>query len=352
MLDDGYNGVWWGGMGVFGPAAMFQLWGDPSVFLPHYSAMRAYVEYLNSTAGPSRFVTWGLGDWLSTSSTCMHNSTLTNTPGFYFMARLVSEAAAMLGYDTDATAYSNLSSDIAAKYLAAFFDPATGVVATGEQCFQALALALEGFLPATARPATEAALLTRLAADNYTLTTGFVTFGFMLAVLQDLDPSAGHAVLMQRGGPGPWVNTAGSDNDLCKEQWDGSDAEMPSLVGPLALWSQASIVGLRNDRSGPGWRAVTLRPNVGVGWLLWSSLSWQGPRGPVAASWSLLPTPGNGTRSGDVRITLSLPAGSTATVWVPTLDPGSVTEGVLPHLIQLSRTLIQLSRTLYIPCSG
>lgn len=331
VLNDGYNGVWWGGMGVFGPAVGYELWGDPSDLLPHYAAMRAFVEYVNVTAGPARFVTWGLGDWLSSSATCMHNSTLVNTPGFFLMARIVAAAAAMLGNAADAAAYRALASDVAEKYLAAFFDPETGAVATGEQCFQALALGIDGFLPAAARPAAEAALLARLATDNYTLTTGFVAFGYELAVLAGLSPAAGHAIVMQRAGAGPWGNTAGSNHDLCKEEWDGSDAEMPSLVGPLVEWSQAAVVGLRGDPASPGQRALILRPNVGLGGMLWASLAWSGaPRGPVAAGWSLAPTPGNGTASGDLRVMLTVPPGSTATVFIPTLDAGSVTEGALP----------------------
>jgi alpha-L-rhamnosidase len=317
-------------MGVFGPATAYALWGDPGDFLPHYEAMRSFVEYLNETAGPSRFVTWGLGDWLSTSDTCMHNSTLINSPGFYLMAHLVSAAAGLLGDAAGAAAYAGLASDISAKYLAAFYNSSTGVIATGEQCFQALTLGLEGFLPAEEAPAVAAALLARVAADNFTLTTGFVTFGYMLDVLKDLSPDAGQSILLQRMGAGPWGNTAGSDNDLCKEEWDGSDAEMPSLVGPLATWSQESIAGLRADPTSPGMRARVMRPNVGVGGMLWASLQWSSPRGPVAASWSLEPTPRNGTSSGSVRLTLSLPAGSTATVFVPTLNASSVTEGGLP----------------------
>ena len=95
------------------------------------------------------------------------------------------------------------------------------------------------FTPPALRPAVERALLSRLAADGGVLTTGFVTFPYMLGVLADLAPAAGQALLTQRGAgeSGPWRNSAGSSNSLCKEQWDGGDAEMPSLCGPLAAWS-------------------------------------------------------------------------------------------------------------------
>ena len=129
--------------------------------------------------------------------------------------------------------------------------------------------------------------------------------------------------------------------DLCKEEWDGSDAEMPSLVGPLALWSQASVVGLRGDPLGPGFRSLILRANVGVGGTLWASLAFDGPRGHIAASWSLLPTPGNGTASGDVRITFTVPPGSSATVFIPTLDATTVTEGGQPASTAVGVTFVR-----------
>ena len=328
VLDDGYNGAFWGGMGVYLPWLMWQEWGDPSLLLPYYPQMRAYVLYMNATGGGDHFQNWGLGDWLSPSALCMHNNTLINTPAFYLYSRIIAMTASMVGNHADAEAFHSLATSISSTYLSAFFDAPSGRVASGEQCFQALSLFLDDFLPAASVPAVQATLRARLAEDKYTLTTGFVTFGMMLDVLMDLDPAAGQSVLLQKNGIGPWSNTAGSSNDLFKESWDGTDAAMPSLGGPLGAWSFRSIAGIRSG--GPGYRKVAFGPNVGLGGMTWCNATFASPRGGISMAWSLRPTLGNGTQSGVLRVLVTLPPGTSGTVYVPTLDAGSVTEGGTP----------------------
>ena len=195
-----------------------------------------------------------------------------------------------------------------------------------------------------ARAAIEAALLARVQRDNFTLTTGFVTFTRMLEVLADVAPAAGHAILAQRapGAPGPWSNTAGSSNDLCKEQWDGGDAAMPSLCGPLALWSFSSLLGLRPPRapaasaaspdfppsSAAGFRRVVVKPNVHLGGMRWARGAVTLPRGRLGVAWFWAPPP-NATAAARVRLLVEVPAGVEATLHMPAVA-ASVTESGRP----------------------
>ena len=363
VLNDGYNGAWWGGMGVFGPAMLYGFSGLAAEhLLPRYDAMRAYVLYLNGSAlHPSYDVTWGLGDWLATTDDCRTNSSLVNTPALAHYAGVLAAVAPLVGRGEDAPLFASLAHAVRDSYFSQYYDGS--MLAPREQCTQALALGLELGLPGTEaelfvptqiRPALEAALLSLLAAANFTLTTGFVAFQGMLRVLYDLDAAAGHAMLMNRDGAGPWLNTAGSDNSLCKEMWSGGDAEMPSLCGPLASWSFASVAGLRPPgspassasaataadapvASSPGWREVVVKPNVGVGGISWADAGFEAPRGPVNVSWTLVPGAASGSvdaqegaQGAVVRLFVSIPPGSAGVVHVPTLDAASVTESGAP----------------------
>jgi alpha-L-rhamnosidase len=373
VLNDGYNGAWWGGMGVFGHALLYGRSGDLRDLAGSYAAMRAYVQYLNSSANAATHdVPWGLGDWLAVSATCMHNSTLINTPALALYAGIVSDAAALLASSGaappgDVALFAALAASVSASYFAQFFNGSA--LAPGEQCTQALALGLSLGLPSTSpaqmlpppftppslRPAVERALLARLAADGGVLTTGFVTFPYMLAVLADLDPSAGQELLAQRGAgaSGPWLNSAGSSNSLCKEQWNGGDAEMPSLCGPLAAWSFYSLAGARLPgapassasaafadlapvASSAGWHVVAVKPNVGAnaGGATFVDAAFEAPLGRVRISWTLQPTEGNGTSSGRLHLLIELPPGAVGIVHVPTLDAASVLEGGRPAASQ------------------
>ena len=115
---------------------------------------------------------------------------------------------------------------------------------------------------------------------------------------------------------------------------------MPSLVGPLALWSFSSLAGVRPPdapaaarspaafapASSPGFRHVVVKPNVGVGNVSWMRSSMTLPRGELRVEWYLAPARSNATRGGRVRLLVDVPAGATATVHVPTLNAASVTE--------------------------
>ena len=149
VLNDGYNGAWWGGMGVWGPAMLYGHSGDAALDLaPAYDKMRAYVVYLNATADARRDVNWGLGDWLAVSSDCMNNATLINTPALALYAGILADAAALLAPSGaappgDAALFAALAASVRDSYFAQFFDG--NAIAPGEQCTQALALGLDRF---------------------------------------------------------------------------------------------------------------------------------------------------------------------------------------------------------------
>jgi len=334
VLDDGYNGAWWGGMGVFGPWMLYSFSGNPTHLTRHYPAMRAYTLFLNASAKTdgSSDIPWGLGDWLSLLPSCAHDSAGINTPALAFYAHIMSQAAQLLGSGVtgnDATLFASLSMAVSQAYLARRLNATSGAVGSGQQCMQALALGLYGdFLPASQRPAVEAALLDRLASDGTALTTGFVTFTRMLQVLADLNPAAGLEVLLQRGALGTWSNTGGSSNDLCKEQWDGGDAQMPSLCGPLALWSFSALMGLRPPpflaptassspplyppASAPGLVTLAIKPGaVGALGLRWVNASLTLPAGVVTVAWFLDATVHH------LKLLVVLPPDTSAVVHMP-----------------------------------
>ena len=340
-------------MGVYGCALLADFTGDEAHLTNNYAALRAYVVYLNSTAAPPNYgVNWGLGDWLSPLGACsQQGGSKINTPALALYAGFVARAAAALGLADDAQLFRDLSAAVAAAYGAQYI-ASGGVVADGYQCTQALALGVaQDFLPAgsaaggATRAMVEGALLAQVERDNFTLTTGFVTFTRMLEVLADVAPVAGQAILTQRapGALGPWSNTAGSSNDLCKEQWDGEDAEMPSLCGPLALWSFSSLLGIRPPRapagsassspdfppsSEAGFRRVAVKPNVHLGGMRWARGAVTLPGGRLAVAWYWSPPP-NATASARVRLLVDVPAGVVATVHVPAVA-SSVTESGRP----------------------
>ena len=251
----------------------------------------------------------------------------------------MAEVADFLGRGADAASFAGLAGATAAAFNAAFLNASSGAYSTGQQCHQAMALAMEGLVPDASRAAAVATLVDRVAADNVTLTVGFVSFLHEVLVLADEDPALLHALVTRRnygperfsggcadkdgpGGrpstafgcaPGPYSMSAGAypSNDLMKESWQGADAMMPSLVGPLLVHSYHTLAGIRTAESldGAGFRNFSVMPSPVPG-LLWLNATADSPLGTIVVRWFVAPP-------ARFFLELVVPPGATALVGVP-----------------------------------
>ncbi|MBI5831056.1 MAG: alpha-L-rhamnosidase N-terminal domain-containing protein [Armatimonadetes bacterium] len=339
---DDYNSPWWGGCAVWLPWQWYLLRGDRSLLETSYPAMARYVDYLTRVATPAG-QDWGLLDWLPVEET---PRPIINTPAHYLFARIVSQAAEMLGKPADARRYTDLAEQVRAAFNARYLDPATGIYGqpgwqprsgnwqppvplsashevwwTGDrpctQAGQVLPLAL-GMVPPEQRARVEAALLRECAAHRQHLSTGFVSGPYLLPVLRDLSPETAWAMASARDFPSWWSMTRGSGNDLLKETWAGGMALMPSLGGNVAAWQFEALAGIRPDPSGPGYRRIIIRPQP-AGDMRWVDAWYDSPYGRIRSAWRL--------DAGRLTMDITIPPSTSATVYVPTSDPASVTEG-------------------------
>ncbi len=355
--SDGANSVFWGGMMVWLPWRHALHYGDARILTRFYANMAAYAQYLNASAGADGLLDWGLADWNSPLPMCSGwgwaNATKAiNTPGLYRVARSLGAVAAFLGRAGDAAALDALAAATAAAFNGAFLNESTGEYATGQQCHQAMALAMEGLVPGARRGAAVAALRARAAADNTTLTVGFVSFLHLVLALADEDPPLLHALVTRRnygdaafsgecagrdgpGGrpstwpgcaPGPYANSVGAtpSSDLMKESWQGADAVMPSLSGPLLLHSWHTLAGIRaaEDLAGAGFRNFSLLPSPVPG-LRWLRARHDAPLGRISVSWFVA--------GGAFFMEAVLPPGAAASVGLPCAAGGAVFQGGAPR---------------------
>jgi len=78
--------------------------------------------------------------------------------------------------------------------------------------------------------------------------------------------------------------------DLMKESWQGGDAMMPSLSGPLLLRSHHTLAGIRSAETLSGAEFQEFyRSSSPVPDLLWLNASYQSPVGVIAVKWSVAP---------------------------------------------------------------
>src|SRR5262249_53358355 len=105
------------------------------------------------------------------------------------------------------------------------------------------------------------------------------------------------------------------------EQWDGVHSRLHSSFLSLGEWFVRGVAGIRPDPERPGYEHVIVRP-APVGDLGSARARFDSVRGPIAVEWE----------RDDARFTLhvSLPPGTSASVYVPTDDATAVLEGGRP----------------------
>jgi len=117
------------------------------------------------------------------------------------------------------------------------------------------------------------------------------------------------------------------------ERWDGwrpdkgfQDAGMNSFnhywLGCVSEWLITQAAGI--DTDGPAYKRITIHPEIvpAANGFTWVKSSYQSLRGKVASAWKL--------DNGRFQLEVTIPANSTAAVYVPAAAAGNVTEGGQP----------------------
>jgi len=87
---------------------------------------------------------------------------------------------------------------------------------------------------------------------------------------------------------------------------------MPSLAGPIGAWFYRSLGGVRPET--PGFKSIIIQPYTET--LDWVKSSYKSPYGLIESNWQ--------KKDDVIRMDVTIPANSTATIYVPGKN---VTEG-------------------------
>jgi len=243
----------------------------------------------------------------------------------------VAKAAKALGKTDDAAKYESLFNDIKAAFNRAFVS-GDGRIKGNTQTAYVLALRFDLLDGAAKRSAAARYLVEDIAVRKNHLSTGFVGVGYLCPtlsetghtdvayrlLLNDTFPSWGYSI--QHGATTIW------------ERWDGwtdtkgfQDPGMNSFnhyaLGSVGEWLFASVAGIDTDENRPGYKHVLVKPQPRPG-LTSARASYHSLHGPIATDWK---------QGGDrFTLTVTVPANTTATVWVASNDGARVTESGKP----------------------
>jgi alpha-L-rhamnosidase len=282
-----------------------------------YDTAKNWLE-LHATKTPNHILTDGLSDHESLAPV-KHQPALL-TPLYAASARIVGELAAILDRRSDANKYQQLSVDIQQAYLGKFLNSTTGEIGSGTQAEQAFALYLN-LVPAPQRSAVTRFLVNELG-DPQTahLSTGIFGTKFLLDVLsREGHSDLAAAIVSQKTFPG-WGYMLENGATTLWEHWKGSDntfSHNHPMFGSVSQWFYQWLGGIQPAPDAVGFDRIIIRPQLPKN-LDWVRCRYHSVRGPIVSDWQ--------RKGGKLKMDVTIPPNTTATVYVPAKDAAAVTE--------------------------
>ena len=310
---DGF-GPTWDSAYVLIPWYLYQYCGDVRILADHYDRLKRYVDYLTGKAS-GHIVSIGLGD---------HTPAKTETPvellatAYYYTDTLiVSDIAGLLGRKQDARKYTDLAWKIKRAFNEEFFDPQTSQYANGSQTAMSCAL-YHGLTESQEREPVLNNLVANIENNNWHLDTGVLGTKYLFGVLTENGRAdVAYTIANQRSFPG-WGYWIDQGATTLWEQWTGRASRNHIMFGDISAWFYRALAGINPDPKGVGFKRIIIRPRP-LGDLKWARAEHNSMYGRIESSWR--------RQGSKFMLDVTIPANTTATVYVPARDAGSVTEG-------------------------
>ncbi|TDE10185.1 hydrolase [Jiangella asiatica] len=299
---------------------MHRWYGDRRALAQHWEPVLAYLDWELGRLQDGLAVT-ALGDYLSpgTGGNPPEDTRLTATAYLHRALLAMAEVGDLLGHGADAARLREAADGLRTRLNETFLDTAQGLYRTDRdphyrQTSNAVPLAF-GLVPPEHVDAVVANLVADVEARDWHLNTGCLGTSVLLPVLT----THGHAdaaakIALQRTQPswGHWIDNGA---DTMWEMWQVNTRSRDHYFhGTVAQWLFEHVAGLVNLEE--GWRRFRVRPDarsqVGS-----ASLAISTVRGLASAAWT--------QRGRALDLTVVVPVGSTAEVWVPAESADDVT---------------------------
>lgn len=315
-----YCGVGWAMAHPLLVAQLHRYHGDRRLMEEQYQVARRWL-LLVEKENPQHIVLKGLGDHES----LVPNPTPPLVTAVYFQnANMLAAMAKTLGHTDDEKHFNTLAENIKKAWQSEFLDSETGIAGNGSQTNQSFAL-ISGLISEKLRPLAIKHLLDDIRENhNNHLSTGIYGTKFMLELLSSEGEAATAYTIANQTTKPSWGWMLANDATTLWEHWAGSDGTFSHnhpMFGSISEWFFQWIAGIRPTHDAIGFDKIIIAPQP-VGDLTWAKADYQSARGLVSSSWK--------KTEASFDLDLTIPVGSTATLFIPATDPDKVLENKQP----------------------
>jgi hypothetical protein len=319
VFDGGFrDSPEWGSACVLIPWQLYQWYGDTAILRAQYDTMQRYVAYLGTKA-QHNIVSHGLADWYALQGTSAGQT----ATAFYFTdIDILAHTARLLGKTSDAARYAALAAEVRAAYNAQFYDPQTRQYAGGSQTANAMPVAMGIVEPQNAAAVVEA-IVADIRKRGDALTAGDVGYRYVLRALAAGGRSDVIFAMNSRSDkPGYGMMLARGATSL-PEAWDANpDSSLNHfMLGHIMEWFYADLAGIQFDPAMPAFKSILIKPQP-VGDVTWVRAKYESAYGDISSNWR--------RDNGKFTLSISIPANTTATVYMPARAATQVMESGRP----------------------
>lgn len=328
----------WADAATIIPWNMYLAYGDKKILENQYNSMKAWVGYMEKA---SKNYLWNtgfhFGDWLffrpfddNDGRSAVTDKYLIAQCFFSNSVQIMINTAKVLGKKDDEKRYSMLLQNIKNAFVKEYLTP-NGRLVSGTQTAYVLALNFD-MLPQNLRAQAAEKLLQNIKSYGNHLTTGFLGTPYLCHVLTRFGyTDMAFTLLMQETYPS-WLYPVKMGATTIWERWNGirpdstfEPASMNSFnhyaYGAIGDWMYRVVAGLDTDNEGPGYKKIKIKPNIG-GKFTQVSANLQTYYGKLSSGWKL--------ENGKPVLNIEIPPNTSAIVYVPAANAGSVTESGKP----------------------
>jgi alpha-L-rhamnosidase len=337
-------GTAWCDAAVICPWEIWQAYDDTRIVERCWPRLVQFLEWRKTTSRNFLGINHGndWGDWLNLNDPT--SIEYIDTIYFAYDARLMADMARALGRGKDEADYRALFDNIKAAFKQKYVK-SEGSLTKDSQTAYDLALFVD-LIPTELRKAAGKILADRLrkaeTSDNSGMTTGFLGTRPLLPVLSSVGendlavkhfqsrkyPSWGYEV--EQGATTIWEcwNSYTKDKGFGGAQHVQMDSSFAHYAfGAVCEWMMSTLAGIATD--GPGYKRIIIRPsppspgsNPDREPINWVKAHYDSIHGRIVSNWRL--------KDGRFVLETTIPANSTATVYVPAKSAESVTESGAP----------------------
>ncbi len=336
--DQGGGGPMWSGFCVTLPWQLYLQYGDRRILETNYPTMQKWLAFVQTKTVNNvleyyksygmNMPQWNfLGDWVTPRragqpdiSRDPPSTQFINNLHYLYTLQLTSKIAAILGKQEDAAKYEASAATLQRALHQRFYDAAKRTYVGGQQPYLAFPLLVGVVPPELRQPVLRNLEETILVKDGGHIDAGMHGTYFLLKFLMEEDRNDLIYAMASKTDYQSWGDMLAQGATTIWENWSGGSHIHDTLIS-IGSWFIQGVGGIRIDEKSPGFRHFLIKPAV-VGDLTFARTRYKSPYGPIMSNWRI--------ENGMLHMDVTVPPGTTATVYVPASTPAAVTEGGRP----------------------